>query len=462
MISDDFYGDRFRWFVGVVKDVGDDRSRVRVRIFGIHHTEDTTKVSDGDLPWALVLYPTTGGQAGGGNASHNLTPGSWVVGFFCDGIDSQQPIVFGVINGGAESINSSPAESKSGTTVNHDSRGNVQNPSESNGTAGGGTGGGSTALLAAGTNDWGNYDQAYSGVVASAKALQAKGFTPVIVLPAQNVNGSPNAYNAASRAAADLGLQTVNPAQYGGFASDGYHINPSTADAIKKQYPDAQVFGDSNAVRLGAKEGVTGNTGAHGSEIAKNIEKSDAKPSNTDAPSTTQLSGGTNVQKVYNYFWEKIKQEGSYSGDLKCIVSAIVGNLQQESGVNINPQAYNPSDKGELSAGIAQWRAGRYDRYTPFLKFCGINSPVKPPNLPPLEKQLDFMWHELHTSERSAYNKLIPSTTIQDAVAGIIAFERDESWIRGTVDRNNRSYKAKLSYARQILSSVSYTGGASS
>ncbi len=72
MITEDFYGDKFRWFVGVVKDVGDDRSRVRVRIFGIHHTEDTTRVSDGDLPWATVLYPTTGGQTSGGNSSHNL------------------------------------------------------------------------------------------------------------------------------------------------------------------------------------------------------------------------------------------------------------------------------------------------------------------------------------------------------------------------------------------------------
>ena len=117
MISDDFYGDKFRWFVGVVKDVGDDRSRVRVRIFGIHHTEDVEKVSDGDLPWALVLYPTTGGQTGGGNASHNITPGTWVVGFFFDNIDSQQPIVIGVINGGKESVNSSPSQNSNVDTT---------------------------------------------------------------------------------------------------------------------------------------------------------------------------------------------------------------------------------------------------------------------------------------------------------------------------------------------------------
>ena len=306
MMADDFYGDRFRWFVGVVKDIGDDRSRVKVRIFGIHHTDDVTKVSDGDLPWALVLYPTTGGQASSGNASHNLTPGSWVVGFFMDGIDSQQPIVIGSINGGSESVNTSPAQPSSTNSNNTD----------------------------------------------------------------------------------------------------------------------------------------------------------------TGSPSSTQLTGGTNVQKIYNYFWQKLKEEGSYSGDLKSIVSAIIGNLQQESGTNINPQAYNPNDKGAPSYGICQWRAGKYDRYAPLLKFCGINSAVTPPNLPPLEKQLDFMWHEFHTSERSAYNKLLASTTIQDAVAAMIYFERDDSYkkINGnwTVDRNATSYTRKLGYARGILSGISYTGAASS
>lgn len=319
MMVDDFYGDKFRWFVGVVKDIGDDRSRVRVRIFGIHHTEDVEKVSDGDLPWALVLYPTTGGQTTAGNASHNLMPGAWVVGFFCDGIDSQQPIVFGVINGGMESMNSTPKQNTNTDPLS---------PTQSTST------------------------------------------------PSSNVNDS------------------------------------------------------------------------------------------TGSPSTTQLTGDSNVQKVYNYFWEKIKQEGSYSGDLKSIVAAICGNLQGESGQNINPQAYNPNDKGEPSYGIAQWRAGKYDRYTPLLKFCGITAEVRPPNLPPLEKQLDFMWHELHTSERSAYNKLITSTTIQDAVSGIIFFERDDSYkkIGGswTVDRNGSSYKRKLENARKIFSSLSFTGTPSS
>lgn len=312
MLADDFYGDRFRWFVGVVKDTGDDRSRVRVRIFGIHHTEDQTKVSDGDLPWALVLYPTTGGQTSSGNASHGLVPGTWVVGFFVDGEDSQQPIVLGVINGGGGSMNNSPG-----------------NPS-------------------------------------------------------------------------------------GGTNTDNKSNNSASGNAA------------------GANAG-------------------------TDPP-TTQLSPGSNQQKVYNYFYERISKEGSFSGDLKVICAAIVGNFQIES--NCSPGAINPNDKGKQSVGIAQWRAERRDK---FLRYHGISGMSKD-SAPPLEKQLDYVWMEFHAEEKRAYNKLLTTTTIQDAVAAMILYERDASYkqiSRGVwdVDRTSPYYTKKLNVARQYLSSLSYTGG---
>ncbi|CAB5221166.1 hypothetical protein UFOVP247_97 [uncultured Caudovirales phage] len=109
MRNDDFYGDKFKWFIGVVKDSYGDKNRVRVRIFGIHHTDDITNVSDGDLPPALVLYPTTGGQTSGGNLSHGLKPGTWVFGFFADGDDCQQPIILGVVDGGTNSSSNAQA-----------------------------------------------------------------------------------------------------------------------------------------------------------------------------------------------------------------------------------------------------------------------------------------------------------------------------------------------------------------
>jgi hypothetical protein len=62
---------------------------------------DTGTLSNGDLPWAIVLLPTT--SSGVGNAGpgrHQLQVGSWVYGFFADGQDCQQPVIVGVWPGG--------------------------------------------------------------------------------------------------------------------------------------------------------------------------------------------------------------------------------------------------------------------------------------------------------------------------------------------------------------------------
>ena len=316
MIQDDYYGDKFRWFIGVVKDVADDRDRVRVRIFGIHHTEDVTRVSDGDLPWALVLYPTTGGQTSGGNVSHGLVPGTWVFGFFVDNVDSQQPVIVGVINGAQGSVNNSPP-------------------------------------------------------------YQSSPFDP------------------------------------------GTNTGTQETTAL--------------------------------------------------SPTTTVIPGNGNVQKTYNYFFKRIKDDGAYTGDVKAMAAALVGNFQQES--SLNPNAYNAADSTKTGKdvapayGIAQWRK---ERAVKMFKFAGSTyqpvtsgaGPRNNPPMPPLETQLDFVWQELKGSHRSAYNKIITATNVSDAVEGCCLYERDSSVKRGgVVDRNDTSYKNKLRYASQIYSSISYTGG---
>lgn len=59
-------------------------------------------VSNGDLPWAVVLMPTTSSGVGGvGESKHHLQVGDWVFGFFADGDSCQQPVIVGVIPGGA-------------------------------------------------------------------------------------------------------------------------------------------------------------------------------------------------------------------------------------------------------------------------------------------------------------------------------------------------------------------------
>jgi hypothetical protein len=93
-ISQVFYGDTTRWFIGKVVDNNDPLTlgRVRVHIIGIHDGI----AEQGDLPWASVVLPTTeGGLVTGFPPSLDL--GAQVFGIFLDGIQSQLPLVIGSI-----------------------------------------------------------------------------------------------------------------------------------------------------------------------------------------------------------------------------------------------------------------------------------------------------------------------------------------------------------------------------
>jgi hypothetical protein len=85
----------FTWWLGTVENA-DDRDgklgRVRVKILGFHDPSEKPE----NLPWALVLQPTTNPAVSGiGNAANCLKPGSFVMGFFLDYPDCQQPVVLG-------------------------------------------------------------------------------------------------------------------------------------------------------------------------------------------------------------------------------------------------------------------------------------------------------------------------------------------------------------------------------
>ena len=93
--------DGFIWFVGVVEDRADPEriGRVRVRCLGFH-TEDKTSLPTEDLPWAHVMHPVTDPSMQGlGNTPSFLVEGSWVVGFFRDAQEKQQPVIIGSLPG---------------------------------------------------------------------------------------------------------------------------------------------------------------------------------------------------------------------------------------------------------------------------------------------------------------------------------------------------------------------------
>ena len=91
----------FQWFVGVVEDRKDPQTlgRLRVRCLG-YHTEGLDKLPTADLPWAHVMNPITSATVSGlGQTPLGAVEGTWVVGFFQDGADAQQPIIIGTLPG---------------------------------------------------------------------------------------------------------------------------------------------------------------------------------------------------------------------------------------------------------------------------------------------------------------------------------------------------------------------------
>jgi hypothetical protein len=102
MNNENFLGlNGFIWFIGVVEDRQDPTKtgRLKVRALG-HHTHDLTLLPTADLPWASVVLPiTASGVSGIGQSATGLLEGSWVFGFFRDGLRRQEMVVLGSLPG---------------------------------------------------------------------------------------------------------------------------------------------------------------------------------------------------------------------------------------------------------------------------------------------------------------------------------------------------------------------------
>lgn len=115
VVKQNFFGkDNFQWWIGQVTDPETGKwgktlqtqkvengnevyyYRTRVRIIGYH--DDATDLPDDKLPFAHVLGPAnqTSGIDGEGSLL-GLKGGEIVLGFFLDGEDGQQPVVFGTL-----------------------------------------------------------------------------------------------------------------------------------------------------------------------------------------------------------------------------------------------------------------------------------------------------------------------------------------------------------------------------
>ena len=93
--------DGFTWFVGVVEDRAAPKKlgRLKVRCLG-YHAKELNKLPTADLPWAHVMNPITSATVSGvGNTPLGAVEGTWVIGFFIDGPDAQQPMIMGTLPG---------------------------------------------------------------------------------------------------------------------------------------------------------------------------------------------------------------------------------------------------------------------------------------------------------------------------------------------------------------------------
>lgn len=104
-------------------------------------------------------------------------------------------------------------------------------------------------------------------------------------------------------------------------------------------------------------------------------------------------------KQAYNYFISK-----GYSPEAS---AGIVGNLMHESGLRTGAEG-DKGLKGGSSFGIAQWREGRYSNLQDFSNKRGSK-------WNDFNNQLEFVHHELQTTERNTYNKLLKVKTPEEA-----------------------------------------------
>jgi len=111
-----------------------------------------------------------------------------------------------------------------------------------------------TAVLMAGTNDYGDPKSGAAGITKAIKELQAKGYDVVVVPPSEQgayANVSKEVQKSASAAGASIEKGQYNPND----PTRAYtHLLPDSAKAIQSKYKGATFVGDSNAELMpGAK-----------------------------------------------------------------------------------------------------------------------------------------------------------------------------------------------------------------
>lgn len=141
------------------------------------------------------------------------------------------------------------------------------------------------------------------------------------------------------------------------------------------------------------------------------LEQDTQEISDDETPASSQ---------IVNFFMNK--------GLTKNQAKGIYGNIMQESGGKHNIV----SRDGHNSYGLAQWTGTRKARL--FSKY-GTN--------PTVNQQLEYLWDELNSTEKSALNALRNTSTVADATKVFMQkFERPANWAA--------NFKNRLKHANSV------------
>lgn len=137
-----------------------------------------------------------------------------------------------------------------------------------------------------------------------------------------------------------------------------------------------------------------------------------------EALSQIKRPQGGNVGRAYQRLISK--------GWTPAQAAGVVGNLTAESGGSLNTQARNPGDgsDGSDSIGVAQWNGARAKALKAFAAERGTD-------WHDFDTQIDFVDHELRTSERGAGENLARATNAEEAAAAFTGYERPAGWSAG-------------------------------
>ena len=109
--------------------------------------------------------------------------------------------------------------------------------------------------------------------------------------------------------------------------------------------------------------------------------------------------------------------------------AGIVGNLIHESGLNTTIKG----DKGK-AFGIAQWHPDRQKGLKELAKSRGTD-------ISDFNTQLEYVWQELNSTEKTVLDKLLKSKNTQEATMAFMSYERP----------GNPQFQKRLNHANELL-----------